>query len=133
MILAESCYQLYVDILRSYTTLTLARPLLTFLSPNQILQRYNITKDRQSLYALHMIYGDHERVLSLEEKPLLLSQHLNKLGQKPIFKLKRIALPQKSNYLLDKMYLRLSDDAGAYTTSRVSCYSLLAPWWWMPR
>ncbi|KAK5129815.1 hypothetical protein LTR08_002792 [Meristemomyces frigidus] len=58
------------------------------------LKRYNITDDWRQ-YALYIVYGDQERCLGLEEKPLLLFKQLDKEGRKPMFMLRRHASPQE--------------------------------------
>ena len=60
----------------------------------QALKRYNITDDWRQ-YALYIVYGDQERCLGLEEKPLLLFKQLDKEGRKPMFMLRRHASPQE--------------------------------------
>lgn len=52
------------------------------------LKKYNIHEDWR-LYALYIVYGDQERCLALEEKPLILFKQLDKDGRKPMFMLRR--------------------------------------------
>ncbi|KAI1978608.1 hypothetical protein LOZ51_004489 [Ophidiomyces ophidiicola] len=52
------------------------------------LKKYNIHEDWRH-YALYIVYGDQERCLSLEEKPLILFKQLASEGQKPMFMLRR--------------------------------------------
>ncbi|KAI1419477.1 protein kinase regulator Ste50 [Xylaria sp. FL1777] len=40
-------------------------------------------------YALYIVYGDQERCLGLEEKPLILFKQLDKEGRKPMFMLRK--------------------------------------------
>lgn len=40
-------------------------------------------------YALYIVYGDQERCLGLEEKPLILFKQLDKEGKKPMFMLRK--------------------------------------------
>lgn len=58
------------------------------------LKRYNITDDWRQ-YALYIVYGDQERCLGLEEKPLMLFKQLDREGRKPMFMLRRHASPQE--------------------------------------
>ncbi|KAH7370676.1 hypothetical protein BKA65DRAFT_22171 [Rhexocercosporidium sp. MPI-PUGE-AT-0058] len=55
-----------------------------------VLKKYNISAPWEQ-YALYIVYGDHERCLGLEEKPLLLFKQLDKAGKKPMFMLRRIS------------------------------------------
>ena len=56
------------------------------------LKKYNINADWRQ-YALYIVYGDQERCLGLEEKPLILFKQLDKEGRKPMFMLRRHAAP----------------------------------------
>jgi hypothetical protein len=56
------------------------------------LQRYNINDDWRQ-YSLYIVYGDQERCLGLEEKPLMLFKHLEREGSKPMFMLRKHAAP----------------------------------------
>lgn len=42
-------------------------------------------------YALYIVYGDQERCLGLDEKPLILFKQLDKEGKKPMFMLRKTA------------------------------------------
>ncbi|KAJ5256922.1 hypothetical protein N7478_013026 [Penicillium angulare] len=53
------------------------------------LRKYNINHDPKD-YALYIVYGDQERCLGLDEKPLLLFKQLEREGRKPMFMLRRI-------------------------------------------
>ncbi|KAJ5990272.1 hypothetical protein N7499_010799 [Penicillium canescens] len=53
------------------------------------LKKYNINSDWKN-YALYIVYGDQERCLELNEKPLLLFKQLEKEGRKPMFMLRKI-------------------------------------------
>jgi hypothetical protein len=53
------------------------------------LKKYNIQSDPKN-YALYIVYGDQERCLALDEKPLLLFKQLEKEGRKPMFMLRKI-------------------------------------------
>ena len=53
------------------------------------LKKYNINSDWKN-YALYIVYGDQERCLELQEKPLLLFKQLEKEGRKPMFMLRKI-------------------------------------------
>jgi hypothetical protein len=55
------------------------------------LKKYNINAPWES-YALYIIYGDKERCLGLDEKPLILFKQLDKEGKKPMFMLRKIAV-----------------------------------------
>lgn len=57
------------------------------------LKRYNIQADWQH-YALYIVYGDQERCLGYEEKPLILFKQLDKEGKKPMFMLRRHINPE---------------------------------------
>lgn len=54
------------------------------------LKKYNINADWKQ-YALYIVYGDEERCLELEEKPLILFKQLDREGRKPTFMLRKIA------------------------------------------
>ncbi|KAI9801199.1 MAG: hypothetical protein M1825_003473 [Sarcosagium campestre] len=54
------------------------------------LKKYNINADWKQ-YALYIVYGDEERCLELDEKPLHLFKQLDKEGRKPMFMLRKIA------------------------------------------
>lgn len=54
------------------------------------LKKYNIHEDWR-LYALYIVYGDQERCLGLEERPLILFKQLDKEGRKPMFMLRKQA------------------------------------------
>ncbi|KAI9818269.1 MAG: Adaptor for signal transduction [Thelocarpon impressellum] len=54
------------------------------------LKKYNINADWKQ-YALYIVYGDEERCLELDEKPLILFKQLDKEGRKPMFMLRKIA------------------------------------------
>lgn len=52
------------------------------------LRKYNIHGDWRH-YALYIVYGDQERCLALEERPLILFKQLEKEGRKPMFMLRK--------------------------------------------
>ena len=54
------------------------------------LKKYNIQADWRQ-YALYIVYGDQERCLELDERPLILFKHLQGEGKKPMFMLRRNA------------------------------------------
>ncbi|KAF8465320.1 hypothetical protein BDZ91DRAFT_697332 [Kalaharituber pfeilii] len=54
------------------------------------LKKYNIQADWRQ-YALYIVYGDQERCLDLDEKPLILFKKLQGEGRKPMFMLRRNA------------------------------------------
>jgi hypothetical protein len=54
------------------------------------LKKYNINEDWRS-YSLFIVYGDQERCLGLEERPLTLFKQLEKEGRKPMFMLRKQA------------------------------------------
>jgi hypothetical protein len=56
------------------------------------LKKYNINEDWRN-YALYIVYGDQERCLGLEERPLILFKQLHKDGKKPMFMLRKQAQP----------------------------------------
>ncbi|KAI9741998.1 MAG: Adaptor for signal transduction [Cirrosporium novae-zelandiae] len=53
------------------------------------LKKYNIQAD-WTQYALYIVYGDQERCLGLEEKPLILFKQLDREGKKPMFMLRKL-------------------------------------------
>jgi hypothetical protein len=54
------------------------------------LKKYNINAPWDH-YALYILYGDSERCLGMDEKPLVLFKQLDKAGKKPMFMLRKIA------------------------------------------
>ncbi|KAL8794980.1 MAG: hypothetical protein Q9182_007577, partial [Xanthomendoza sp. 2 TL-2023] len=56
------------------------------------LKKYNIIADWRQ-YALYIVFGDQERCLGMEEKPLILFKQLDREGRKPMFMLRRHAAP----------------------------------------
>lgn len=52
------------------------------------LKKYNINGDWRQ-YALYIVYGDQERCLMLDERPLILFKQLEKEGRKPMFMLRK--------------------------------------------
>ena len=52
------------------------------------LKKYQINAPWEQ-YALYIVYGDQERCLGMEEKPLILFKQLDKEGKKPIFMLRK--------------------------------------------
>ena len=58
------------------------------------LKKYNIQADWRQ-YALYIVYGDQERCLGLDEKPLILFKKLDREGRKPMFMLRRHAPPSE--------------------------------------
>lgn len=56
------------------------------------LRKYNIDADWRQ-YALYIVYGDQERCVGLEEKPLALFKELDRDGKKPMFMLRRLQTP----------------------------------------
>ncbi|CAK7264813.1 Mitogen-activated protein kinase adapter protein MST50 [Sporothrix epigloea] len=54
------------------------------------LRRYQITGPPDQ-YALYIVYGDQERCLALNEKPLIIFKQLDKEGKKPMFMLRKTA------------------------------------------
>lgn len=53
------------------------------------LRKYNIQADWRH-YALYIVYGDQERCVGLEEKPLALFKDLDREGKKPMFMLRKL-------------------------------------------
>lgn len=53
------------------------------------LRKYNIQADWRQ-YALYIVYGDQERAVGMEEKPLALFKDLDREGKKPMFMLRRL-------------------------------------------
>lgn len=60
------------------------------------LKKYNINADWKQ-YALYIVYGDQERCLGLNEKPLILFKQLDKEGKKPMFMLRKHAAPAEGH------------------------------------
>ena len=56
------------------------------------LKKYQINADWRQ-YALYIVYGDQERCLGLEERPLILFKQLDKEGRKPMFMLRKHTQP----------------------------------------
>lgn len=56
------------------------------------LNKYNIHADWRQ-YALYIVYGDQERSVGLEEKPLALFKELDREGKKPMFMLRKLGNP----------------------------------------
>jgi protein STE50 len=52
------------------------------------LKKYQINADWRQ-YALYIVYGDQERCLDLQERPLILFKQLDREGKKPMFMLRR--------------------------------------------
>lgn len=53
------------------------------------LKKYNINAPWNE-YALYIVYGNEERCLGLDEKPLILFKQLDKEGRKPMFMLRKV-------------------------------------------
>lgn len=60
------------------------------------LKKYNISADWRQ-YALYIVYGDQERCLGLEERPLNLFKQLDREGRKPMFMLRRHFSPAEGH------------------------------------
>ncbi|KAL4797825.1 hypothetical protein BDV19DRAFT_38312 [Aspergillus venezuelensis] len=60
------------------------------------LKKYNINGDWKQ-YALYIVYGDQERCLGLEERPLILFKQLEKEGRKPMFMLRKQQIAPENN------------------------------------
>lgn len=60
------------------------------------LKKYQINADWQQ-YALYIVYGDQERCLGLEERPLILFKQLDKEGRKPMFMLRKHTQPAEGH------------------------------------
>lgn len=54
------------------------------------MRKYNIQADWRQ-YALYIVYGDQERAVGMEEKPLALFKDLDREGRKPMFMLRKTA------------------------------------------
>lgn len=52
------------------------------------LKKYNINAPAEQ-YALYIVFGDQERCLERDEKPLILFKQLDKEGKKPMFMLRK--------------------------------------------
>jgi hypothetical protein len=53
------------------------------------LKKYNINAPWEQ-YSLYIIWGDNERCLGMNEKPLIIFKTLDKEGKKPSFMLRKI-------------------------------------------
>jgi hypothetical protein len=53
------------------------------------LKKYNIIADWRN-YALYLVCGDQERLMGLNEKPLIVFKQLHREGKKPMFMLKKL-------------------------------------------
>jgi hypothetical protein len=53
------------------------------------LRKYNIQADWRQ-YALYIVYGDQERAVGMDEKPLALFKDLDREGKKPMFMLRKL-------------------------------------------
>ncbi|KAG9233781.1 BcSTE50, mitogen-activated protein kinase [Amylocarpus encephaloides] len=53
------------------------------------LKKYNINAPWEQ-YALYIVFGDQERCLGMDEKPLILFKQLDKEGKKPMFMLRKL-------------------------------------------
>jgi protein STE50 len=60
------------------------------------LKKYNISADWRQ-YALYIVYGDQERCLGLNEKPLILFKQLDREGRQPMFMLRKHAAPAEGH------------------------------------
>ena len=58
------------------------------------LRKYNINADWRQ-YALFIVFGDQERCVGLDEKPLSLFKMYDREGKRPMFMLRRLAVPQE--------------------------------------
>jgi len=56
------------------------------------LKKYNINEDWRN-YSLFIVYGDQERCLGLDERPLILFKQLAKEGRNPMFMLRKHSPP----------------------------------------
>lgn len=63
------------------------------------LRRYKINGDWKQ-YALLVCYGDQERLLGLEEKPLIIFKELQDAGKQPVFMLRHIEGMKQSGVLV---------------------------------
>lgn len=61
------------------------------------LKKYNIVGDWKQ-YALYIVYGDQERCLGLDERPLILFKQLEKEGRKPMFMLRKHLHPIENSF-----------------------------------
>jgi hypothetical protein len=83
------------------------------------LKKYNINAPWEN-YALYIVYGDQERCLELDEKPLVLFKRLNKEGKKPVFVLRKITEPQHMNNLGDCEGYSFPDDEDNFANDEYS-------------
>lgn len=68
------------------------------------LKKYKITADWRE-YSLFICYGEQERCLGMEERPLLVFQELQKAGKSPVFMLRR----QQENGTTNVLPVRVGD------------------------
>ena len=52
------------------------------------MKRFNISSDWRE-YTLYIVYGDTERCLGMNERPLVIFKQLDKEGKKPTFMLRK--------------------------------------------
>lgn len=57
----------------------------------QAMKRHHIPRDDWSKYVLVICYGDKERILKLEEKPVIIFKELQELGKHPAIMLRQLA------------------------------------------
>lgn len=62
------------------------------------LKKYNIHADWKQ-YALYIVYGDQERCLALDERPLILFKQLAREGKKPMFMLRKNIHPMDQAHM----------------------------------
>jgi protein STE50 len=53
------------------------------------LRKYNIQSDWRN-YALYIVYGDQERLVGFDEKPMALFKDLDREGKRPMFMLRKL-------------------------------------------
>ena len=61
-------------------------------------------------YALYIVFGDQERALGLDEKPVAIFKDLDRAGKKPMFMLRKVPQPEKKEVKPD--IDNLPDQAG---------------------
>ena len=89
------------------------------------LRKYNINADWRQ-YALYIVYGDQERCVGLEEKPLALFKTLDNEGKKPMFMLRKLANPLAVD-LNTSQGLKPLGFGGGGLSSAMSARGVMAP------
>lgn len=73
------------------------------------MKRHHIPRDDWLKYVLVICYGDKERILKLQEKPVVVFKELQELGKHPAIMLRQLATSEDDD---DQLYedSRIGDD-----------------------